>query len=311
MPDNPAVLNWATVNVVPRPDDAVPLGQRARDANPNNLRPNFLRMVVARNFPATEAIGAFTENPYIEGTPQFVQYNELNRDRARADADRWLRLPEVPVMILPTKRRLGQPTFKLPFENLHDLRMRLAGGYLFVGSKLYYCSDARELEGDFLLILRDDQDRNYRCWYNKTQGIDLRTPEPQYVTEENVPGYFFRIPVKQQRQAVNHDNMYIKRVGTERIGHFHPLSLVKGLTRECVQWRPMLADLFKGYSLNSLRLSKDIAVYRDGDDKLIAEYRGRNLGEIRDDRILVDELDVSKIWIHRDAGAVGLQVRGK
>lgn len=284
-----------------------------RPNNPSNLRTHFLRIVgEGVRFTPEDGIANFNENPFLEGTEQFIQYNALTRDRREAVERQFLKYPDVPIIQLPSKRRLSQPTLKMPFESLHDIRMRLTHGYVFVGATLFYVNDVREIEGDFLLILQDTNDQKFKCWYNKTNCIDLRTPEPQYITEDNLPGFFFRPPYKQQRQAINHDNTYVKTVGKTNPHHCHPKALVKGLSRECLVWKPVIYDLMtKARAVQSLRLSKDIAVYRNEQDQLMAEYRGRPLGEVKDDTIFCHPLDAKKNWINRDAAAVGCTLRGK
>ncbi len=280
--------------------------------NPANLRPHFLRNVgEGIAYTPEQALRDFGENPFLAGSPQFEQYQTLTREAREASEKRFLAYPDVPIVLMPSKRRLSQPTLKLPFQTLHDIRMRLQSGYVFIGTNLYYVTDIRELEGDYLLLLKNGEDQVFKCWYNKTGCIDLRTPEPQYITDDNQPGFFFRPPLKQQRQAINHDNSYIRYVGRESANHCHPLALVKGLSREALVWKPMIYDLMtKARAVQSLRLSKDLAVYRNPEEKLIVDYRGRRLGELKEDVILCNEMDAKKNWIHRDVSMIGCSLRG-
>jgi len=280
--------------------------------NPSHLRNTYLRVVgEGRNYPAERAVIDFNENPYEAGSVEFIRYQELTRD-SRAEAERrYLTIPEVAIVQLPSKRRLSQPALKLPFDTLHDIKLRLQGGYVFVGANLFYVLDIRDMEGDYLMILKDGNDGKFRCWYKQTPAIDLRTPEPQYISDANLPGFFFRPPMKQQRQAINHDNSFIKRVGHDSFSHCHPLTLVKGLSRESVRWKPMLYDLMtKDRAIQAIRLSKDIAVFRDDTERLVVEYRGRLLGELKEDVILCSETDARRNWIHRDASVIGCALRG-
>lgn len=228
-------------------------------------------------------------------------------------ADKILKLPEAEVGQGSLKRRLFQPIFKLPLESLHDARMRIEGTMVFLGSRPYYCRRVAQLEpGDFVLLLDDEDNKQYRVNYSN-RDLDLRNPEAQYLQYEQGPAFLTRRPVRQQRQGLSYDNTLYKRVGNTRL--FRPDNIhevVRSLRlSETVRWEPTYLDLMtKVRAMTALRLSPAIAVYVK-DKKLLAEYKGRPLGKLEDNSVTVDELDYEKPWIKRDINLVGCEMRKK
>ncbi len=250
-----------------------------------------------------------TQNPFQEGCDEHRQFAAALQDYQRNRFKRYLDLPDVPIVRLPSKRRMAQPTLKIQYDTLHDITMRLSNSLIFVGSVLYYCREIVEIDKEFLLIVENADDQRFKCWY-KNDAIDLRTIEPQYIRHQASPGFLCRSPSRQQRQGILFDNVYCRCVGGGGTVRFENIrSLIDGVTTEIYPWTPTYLDLMlRLRALPALRLSKDVALYTKRKGPLMAEYRGRLLGEVKDNTVLVDKDDFTRPWIVNAARMVGLEV---
>lgn len=251
-----------------------------------------------------------TAQPFVAGRPWADGWDTFRIARERRGMAVFLDLPEVQPELLPTKRRLGQPTFHPKFETLNDIHLRLRGTLIFVGTHLFFVDAIYEWENDYLLILKDRQDHTVRAWYNRTPGIDLRSIEPQYVTMNGKPGYVYRPPYRQNRQGMSYENLCCKWPG-EDIGDrlADSVSLMQGLTRETHTWSPQYKYLMKDIKvMPALRLSRDLAFYTK-EENILAEYRGRTLGVVDDNTVMLDRLDFQRSWIKDAIRSVGCSPR--
>lgn len=287
--------------------------------NPANLRPRFIGYFGPGyvNVTPQNAWDHFhgSDNPFISGSPQDAEYRAIQQKAMEKERAKWLKLPELTPEIHPTKRRMNMPRLKIKYETLHDIRLRLQHTLIFVGSNLFYVRDVQELDGDFLLILNDSSGITYRCWYNQSDAIDLRTPEPQYiVVEDRQPAFLTRLPGRSQRQGLCSDNAYARWVGSSgtdlfRVHNFN--WMMRNIKSDPVLWSSTLYDLMvKAEAFRSVRLSKDIAFYTDS-TALHAEYRGRELGVVNDNEISVSEQDAARPWIGRDVRNIGCLLTAK
>lgn len=277
----------------------------------NNLKRHYHRYFTAEQRAAWTVEQVFnhlwgqipiSENLFEDGTPEATEWAGIVATAARRTVQKYLDLPEAPVVKFGSKRRLQQPTLKLPFSSLHDIRLRLNGTMVFIGSTLYLVRDIFDVDGDFLMKLEDKDGKKFRSWYHRGD-VDLRSLEPQYVTVSNVPGFVFRPPGRIQRQGMCNENLLFKHVGqsqdnAHRLDSYH--ELMKGLSTDINPWSPAFSSLMvKMRALPALRLSKNVAFFTDK-DKVRAEYKGRLLGEVYDDVVMLDEDDYRRPWI-RDA----------
>jgi hypothetical protein len=249
-------------------------------------------------------------NPYLLGSNNHATFEIIRATHEKTLIDRFDKYDFAPIVRMPSKRRISQPAFRLDFETLHDIRLRLQSGAIFIGAEMYFVSDIYAIEDDFLLLVKDKDGKTFKCWYKKTPEIDLRSPEPQYFTEESRPSYFMRSPRRQNRQAVCYDNCYAKPVNNREFHTIDPRLFMSGMSRDVLQWDSALSRFMAHNKIiASVRMSRDLAFYRADSKTIKAEYRGRELGTVEDDYIIMDELDAKKPWIRRDVNLIGCRVR--
>jgi hypothetical protein len=216
--------------------------------------------------------------------------------------------PEIDVPPLPPKRRLTQPRFKLVYENRDDLWSRIGNSFIWVGSSVFFVEDVYEHKHEFWLILSDGKGKRYKAAYNANTSIDLRSPEPQYINLDSGPAFITRKPDRQFIQGMSRGNIYIKSIGKSRFNRLDDMyELIPGLSdTESLMWQPNYLDLMlKTRALRTLRLSQSIAFYRNKENQLYAEYRGRPLGVVNDDCVELDERDYVRPWIKQDLHEIG------
>lgn len=310
------VTYLGTGNQTPPPNYTIPfetghvaIHVHPTTTNPSCLRGPYLAVWGVNPISVQDAFDHWGENPFLPGSQNYYEAMLFQKNMQKRYAERFLKYDDPPIKRLPSKRRIMQPTLKLQFDSLHDARMRLANGCIFIGAELYYVRDVHELEGKYLLLLKGPDGKEYKIWYD-SPDIDLRSPEPQYITYEDYPVYIMRSPARQQRQSINYDNLHGKRVGSLQTMNCDPRIFMKeGMSRETILWSPQLLDLMsKIKALRQLRLSRDIAIHRK-DEKLMVEYRGRELGVLQEDAITVDEQDYGRPWIRRDTRMIGCNLR--
>lgn len=300
----PSYDDWSAWN-----HNAVELGYLAgmEVPNPFGFKKAFHISVGNVSLTTSQAFDRFGQNPFIEGTDSWCEFQDFIENMDGKKVKKFLEWDDAPIVRLPTKRRLAQPTFKLDFDCVQDARMRLQGGLIFAGSSPYVVSDVYKYKDDFLLLVTDIEDRSYKLFYSNP-AIDLRAPEPQYIRGEGKALFFQRPPAKQQHQSLRYETIWTKQVGTSNRNNIGPQDLIRGLTREDMPWDEKLSHLAKMGVFTSIRLSKDIAFYqRNG--TVFAEYRGRHLGVVDDNAISVDAEDYDKPWIARDVRAIGCNTR--
>jgi hypothetical protein len=264
-------------------------------------------------------------DPYRRGVPVFdAEGGETLADyaeRLRAylidrDTDTVTKLMKLPVIKNTScfKRKVEQPVFKIEFETLEQIQLRLSGTLIFVGDELFLVQGITEgkNEGkrDFILQLIDYRSRTYRAWYSDP-NIDLRSPDPQYILYNNRPAFMTRLARRQQQQGLHRHNTGIKYVGESRFSNLDNYrELQKGLQyRDTIKWDAKLAELMlKARAIQSLRLSNNIAAWVKSDD-LLVEYKGRPLGQLKENCILCDGDDAKQPWVKRDTAAAGLELR--
>lgn len=233
-----------------------------------------------------------------------------------AKAQKALTLPEVPIVDLPMKRRVTQPRFKLHYDTVKDFNLRLGNSIIHVGRLPYYVREIVQNKDDIILVVEDEKKSKGKITYQKNEAIDLRTPEPQYLMLDSYTVRLTRPPFRQQVQGLHSQNSFIQRVGKDNEGCYHwenPYELLWALKEgmNTITWDKETVNLMLKYrALKTLRLSGNVAAYRVGSDIFI-EYKGRGLGELQDNWVRVDDLDMKQPWIKKDLQEVNLVMRGK
>lgn len=250
-----------------------------------------------------QALQAAQNATLVNGEPESTRASVMRRIGKYKD---------VPITEMFPKRRLSQPRFKLTYETPGDLRLRLLNTCLWIGPELYYVRDCLSCENEHWLIVEDGTGQRLKVEYYSTPGIDLRTPDPQYIIVNETPVYFTRLPARQQQQGVTYSNCVLKPVGKNRFSHFDGVQqlIVSLKDADTLPWKVQYQELMcKMKAFRALRLSTDVAFFRDDNEKLTAEYRGRRLGAVEENCILVDQDDFEKPWIRNDLQSVGCELK--
>jgi hypothetical protein len=252
------------------------------------------------------------DNPYVPGTPEAAEWRGFIQRDLRSRVKRYTdSYPLLKPVKRPSKRRLEQPTLKPMFATFHDLSLRLQGTFIFIGSDLYRVYDMRDAGDDYILIVQDKDGANFHVFYNECREIDLRTPEPQYIQFQRMPVFLYRTPSRSQRQGICAENTLGRCAGTGDIIRVtdQPRDLMAGISTDILPWSSGYTDLMRRGFLPSMRLSKNVAVYTDKKGEFHTEYRGRYLGELRENVVFAGEHDSEKPWIRAAVNEVACELR--
>jgi hypothetical protein len=235
-------------------------------------------------------------------------------DKIEAQVEATLnKIPIIDVPSIPPKRRIPQPRFKIEFENVDSLWARVGNTFIWVGPHVFHVEEVKQHKGEFWLLLNDGRGGRFRTPYKLNSNIDLRSPEPQYLNLNDYGACFVtRRPERQFLQGMSRGNMFFKRAGASRMYRMEDMwDLIPGLRDiDNLKWQTSYWELMvKSRALKTLRMSAAIAFYRDKEEKLIAEYRGRPLGYVLDDCVEMDEKDYEKPWIKQDLHEIGCTTR--
>lgn len=248
-------------------------------------------------------------NPFERGSVEWQEFRDYVARNHNERNQQWENLPDVPVVRLPSKRRMPQPTLKIPFSTIHDISLRLRHTLVFVGSELYYVTEVVQLRNDFLLAVQNKAGEAYKVWYS-SPDLDLRSLEPQYITYEGRPWFVYRLPLRVQKQGMSADTLYCRSPGGQPQRLRNLRCVQEGLSTDVFPWNPMLQELMaKVKALPSIRLSKNVAAYLADPNTVMADYRGRPLGPINENTITVDDMDIKKPWITAAIQQIGCRPR--
>jgi hypothetical protein len=121
----------------------------------------------------------------------------------------------------------------------------------------------------------------------------------------------YRTSARQQKQGMENHNTFIRPVGNDggsrRISSYS--ETCRGLRdQHTLQWTTQYADLMtKARAFRSLRLSKDLAFYAS--DEVLAEYRGRFLGKVHDNVVVVSDTLDHRPWIRNAVAQIGCELK--
>lgn len=219
--------------------------------------------------------------------------------------------PELNVDALPVRpvNRRPLPAFKLPYQKLDEIQLRLNKTMITVKGNPFYIRSIKQAHGDFYLNMVDCDGK---AWRSKYKDIpDLRSPPPLFITHEGATGWLQRIPERVYQQGLNRSNTIIRGLHSDGlVANFHPEKMCKTLaSRTTRKWDNSLASLMQETAVKAVRLSDSVAAGRHG-SHLMAYYKGRTLGAIKDDEVLLqDEDDLLQDWIVKDARDAGFRLR--
>jgi hypothetical protein len=246
---------------------------------------------------------------------QHVQ--ELERNEARVNEP----VRPDPRKDIPEKEK-KLPRFKPIYENREEAKLRLVGTIITLYDTPCYISDVGTVidtvtnEQGLGAIVTQPGGRTIQVVFNP-HGMDMRSPEPGYVTMDSSAYYMIRRPARVARQGLSKENVTLKLAGDKNfIGIPRPFTLInlaQALAeRDVVRWTPQIyADLLNPMRPNSRRLSNRIAIYNSSKKGPSVEFKGRTLGPLENDTALVAELDAEASWIMDAMTEVGLNMQVK
>lgn len=203
-----------------------------------------------------------------------------------------------------------QPRFWIPYQTGEEITMRLQNSIICVHSRAMQVHrvEARANERDWLLYLLDGESGRYILPYNDP-AVDLRSPEPGYgVNKEGVVSYLVRRPERMQRQGMCTENTLRKNVGKktwstlssqQEILHYLGSRKTRPMTKA-------IQETMEEGLLHNVLLSPKVALVNKTSG-IYVEYKGRNLGRVRDQGVILSDEDKGMSHIRRDLEAVHLE----
>jgi hypothetical protein len=270
----------------------------------------------------------FTTQPMTEGEYSVLYHDVRHRYRlwqqqqvneAREREVDYSHLPELDTDKLPNAfpGRPALPPFKLPYDTIEEVRMRLRQTVIFIKNHPFIVHDCQtnrknpDVDGRFKLVLEDRDLKQSIIPLDK--ATDLRGCPPSYVVRDGQVGYLNRIPARVNTQGMTPQNTTIRRVGTYGGLQFNLRSLVQFCApRKAVKWSESLSELIVNDALREVRLDSNVAIFaKPSTEKLYAEYKGRRIGEIKEQTVIPDDPDdLVQPWIVDDLRTVNLELRG-
>lgn len=220
-------------------------------------------------------------------------------------------VPELDISKLSVRpmRKVSLKPFKLNYQTYQEIRLRLNNTVIGIKGNPFHVKRVIQKDKDFLLIL-DDGSKLQKINYKDVP--DLRSIPPLYIKHGSRTGWLCRLPSRVYQQGLNRHNTVLYEPDCGRFASTMEVkpTLYGIQNREDRKWTESIASLFKGEELSTLRLNDDVAVKKNN-DKIICCYRGRSLGEIKENVVIVDDSDdLLQGWIETAVQAAGLELRG-
>lgn len=199
--------------------------------------------------------------------------------------------------------------FRIEYETYSEIKLRLLNTLISIKGHPFTVNRVIPTAGNFGLVVSDGSKNHFVRYKDLT---DLRTLPPKYIAGNmhQYTGWLCRTPQRVYQQGINRNNTMIKSVtGENNLSTVDISALCKSLRKEQDRrWSETHKGLLQTQELTSLRLTDDIAVTWDGED-ILACYRGRKLGTVQSDDILVmDEDDLLQGWIETSAKKAGFNL---
>lgn len=242
-----------------------------------------------------------------------AEFTKIDEEKEMTRVEAMLQQYQPIVASVEYKRRLSQPPFKLDFDTLEDIRMRLNGSVILIGGKMYCVREVHKVRRDWALVVSDEKARFFYVMYSSPL-VDLRAPEPRYVLIQDLGVvWLFRPPSQQQSQGGTEKNMCYFRVG-QSMGSPQKLRAIPYILEGIAQqdemvWSSQVHELLQLGAVPSLRLSNNVAIYSVLTPKgreVHLEYKTRSFGQIKDGKVSLSKRDLSCPWIVHDLNLVGI-----
>ncbi len=205
-------------------------------------------------------------------------------------------------------RKYALNPFKIEYETYQEIKLRLLNTVIAIKGNPFLVQKIAQQPGGFKLAVSDGV-KTYSVLYKDL--TDLRSIPPMYVNSSSAPGWLCRIPGRVYQQGMNRQNTVLKTVdGKSAFSVLDATNFVKTFNkRQTRQWDTTLKSLLEAGDLSCVRLSDEVAVKTEK-GKILACYRGRFLGKVNNNDILVgDEDDLLQQWIDKSVKEVGLELR--
>lgn len=198
--------------------------------------------------------------------------------------------------------------FKINYETYSEIKLRLLNTVISIKGHPFLVQKIANTTTGFKLAVTNGE-KTQTVMYNDI--IDLRTMPPMYINGSSYPGWMCRVPGRVYQQGMNRSNTILKSLdGKQNLTGLEAQHFIKTFhKRKTRKWDETLSSLLQNGEMGSLRMSDEVAVKVEK-GKVLACYRGRFLGKIQDNDIIVgDEDDLLQQWIERSVKEVGLELR--
>lgn len=265
------------------------------------------------SFSSPEALDRFATRVRVytaqRNADRFLRNNgEINLEEQEAvpeKKDKWR--PLNPDLIPPLDA--DEPPFKMPYQALEEVQLRLNQSVILVKSQPFYVNSVEPEKGDFMLHLSDAKKGQFKLPYS-CPDLSLRSPPPGYVvSQDGVVSYFVRVPERVQKQGCAPENTKRKKIGESTWGSFSGAGdILNSLSgrKPRVYTRAIHAHMQDGL-IKAAFLTKNVALFAKDED-VLCEYKGRKLGYVRDGYVALPGSDRGMSFIVRDLRQANLEV---
>lgn len=205
-------------------------------------------------------------------------------------------------------RKYDLRPFKINYETYQEIKLRLLNTVISIKGHPFLVQKIAQTPQGFKLAVSDGLKTKTVLYKDLT---DLRSIPPMYVNGSHGPGWMCRIPGRVYQQGMNRQNTVLKAVdGKATLSALDATHFVKTFNKRTMrQWSSTLKSLLDVGELPGVRLSDEVAV-KSEKGKILACYRGRFLGTVNDNDVIVgDDDDLLQQWIERSVKEVGLELR--
>lgn len=320
-PDIDHAINEWVARLRAEPQAAPPVGRRQRFVMPN-LNVNFN---VAAEIPA----------PLDAPQPRFVDEEDIDLNDAEMVALERMERAARKAKAMPVKpdERLNKPEkstrinrFRPKYENWEECRLRLRDSIVTLYDTYVYVMDvnmARDSDTNEYgtCAVAYDQTGVNKYYLLHDHGMNLRSIDPGYVEIPDLGVYWiYRIPARVYKQGNNRENTRMRKPGQVNGGYLsrdHIRAILRGLENRTVnQFSQATLDhhiqMYDDFGNNQgYRLSDAVCIYitakRYGSKRFKVEYKGRELGYIKEGIVYLDTSDYHHPWVGRALDRVGLK----
>jgi hypothetical protein len=184
------------------------------------------------------------------------------------------------------------------YSNVQEVLFRLQNSVILYEGTPMHVKNVLAHGKDQQTVLYGDLDgKDVLVPYSQT--LDLRSPDPGYVTYGGSVYFLARSPVRSSKQGMNGENTVCERLATAYRDNLNTSTIRKVLSnREDIEWEPKLFELFNREVLTEIRLSNQVAITTTNSPRPTVYYKNRKLGPVQGHKVLVDIYDAEASWIH-------------